>query len=47
MTQKSNRLLYIYCLDFVFSNIGYYLLFVICYLVLQFKICLTLWTDKK
>lgn len=32
MTQKSNKFLYTCCLDFVFSNIGYYLLFVFCYL---------------
>lgn len=28
MNQKSNKFLYICCLDFVFSNIGIYLLFV-------------------
>ncbi len=28
MTKKSNKFLYMCCLGFVFSNIGYYLLFV-------------------
>ncbi len=48
MTQKSNKFLYICCLDFVFSNIEYYLLFVICFLrfviyslVLYLRKCLT------
>ena len=47
MIKKLDKFLYICCLDFVFSNIEYYLLFVFCYLVLLFKICSTLWTDTN